>query len=91
MCAKYSNARKRSLTSTCLVEEIITKGFTTTLRQEYFVKYYNGFENQNRIIMFSINSNLEYITSSNYWICDGTFKMPTSSFYQLYVIIGGSC
>jgi hypothetical protein len=88
-CARnIQNAKKRSLTCTCLTEEEPPKWFRTTLRQEDFVKYNNGFENPNRIIMFSTNSNLEYLASSKYWICDGTFKMAPSLFYQLYVIIG---
>jgi hypothetical protein len=65
----------------------IPKEFRTTLRQEDFVKYDNGFENPNRITMFSTNRNHEYLASSKYWICDGTVKMAPSSFYQLYVII----
>jgi hypothetical protein len=90
-CARnIQNARKRGLASACLTEEEIPKGFRTTFRRKDFVKYDNGFEKLNRLLMFSTNSNLEYLASYNSFICKSTFKVAPSSLYKLYVIIGGS-
>jgi len=42
-------------------------------------------ENEYRILMFTTNGDLAFLSSSNIWFMDGTFKY-SSIFTQLYII-----
>ncbi|KAE9522733.1 hypothetical protein AGLY_016842 [Aphis glycines] len=45
----------------------------------------NDNENEHRILMFATNGGLSFLSSSNIWFMDGTFKC-SSIFAQLYII-----
>ncbi|KII61571.1 hypothetical protein RF11_08068 [Thelohanellus kitauei] len=45
---------------------------TLSRRDEKFLQYYSG-QNENRILIFSTNNNLEPLRSSNCWYCYVTF------------------
>ena len=48
--------------------------------------------NQDRILLFTTKSNIEYLSQALFWVMDGTFKTVPTIFSQLYTIhapIGG--
>ena len=54
--------------------------------EESILKFDSGRTDIERIILFSTNKNLDYLSSSSEVNMDGTFKIVPSVFYQLYTI-----
>jgi hypothetical protein len=44
--------------------------------------------NSERILLFTIKANVQYLSQSPYWIIDSIFKTVPRIFYQLYTIYG---
>lgn len=42
--------------------------------------------NQERILLFTTKTNIQYLSQAKFWIMDGTFKTVPTVFYQLYTI-----
>ncbi|KII67194.1 hypothetical protein RF11_11353 [Thelohanellus kitauei] len=59
--------------------------YTLSHRGEQFLQYDSG-PDENRMLIFSTNNNLELLRSSDCWYCDGTFKTAPSLFSQLYTV-----
>ena len=57
-----------------------------TLKGEDFLKYDSGMEDDHRILIFCIDEMINVLTQHPQWMADGTFKIASSIFYQLYTI-----
>jgi len=53
---------------------------------EQFCQFDSGVGDDNRIFIFATNQGLEWLTNSDHWFCDGTFKVCPKIFYQVYTI-----
>ena len=54
--------------------------------------FYDSDDGPNRIVIFSTQENIEYLSMSSIWLADGTFKTVPNLFCQLYTVhclIGG--
>lgn len=55
-------------------------------KQEAFLLHHSGESDVNHIIVFAKKRNLENLGRAGAWFCDGTFKVVSSLFYQLYTV-----
>ncbi|CAM4846255.1 unnamed protein product, partial [Rotaria magnacalcarata] len=62
----------------------------TTNNGDRFLLYDNG-DSSRRIIILSPDEDLDRLSNSEHWHCDGTFKLCPQLFYQLYTIHGHLC
>jgi hypothetical protein len=60
------NIRKRNLVDSCSHEEEIPNIFKHTLREENFIQFDNGVENENRVLIISTTKNLEYLRDAKF-------------------------
>lgn len=70
-----------------LLELVITGEYAQTLGGENFLLYDNE-EAVNRLIIFSTQSNLQFMELCDYLYMDGTFGMAPPLFKQVYTIHG---
>ena len=68
-------------------ELVLHESFTELSSGEQFLKFDSGNNNQ-RILIFSTDANLEQLSRSKHWYADGTFKTSPSLFNQFFVIHG---
>jgi hypothetical protein len=72
------------------------EGMFLTQTGEDFLKWDSGYPlagdnsrpSQDRILLFSTDSNLDSLAMSDHWFADGTFRAQTLLFDQLFVIHG---
>ncbi|CAF0775449.1 unnamed protein product [Adineta steineri] len=55
-----------------------------------FLLYDNG-DVDHRMVILSSDDDLDCLSNSDHWHCDGTFKMSPQLFYQLYTLHGFVC
>jgi len=68
------------------LSELSITGYWTLYKKERFLLYDSGPDSDERIIIFSLDDGLRYITDENNWFCDGNFSLSPEHFLQLYVI-----
>ena len=51
-----------------------------------FLRYDSGIGDDERILIFASDQGLELLSNSEHWLCDGTFKVCSEIFYQVYTI-----
>jgi len=68
---------------TTLRDLVIPDNFKKTLKEEDFLAFNSGAE-ENRVIIFATNRNLDLLSSSAHWYADGTFKTALRSSPSLY-------
>ena len=66
---------------------VLLESFTELRTGEQFLKFDSGDNNQ-RILIFSTDANVEQLSRSKHWYADGTFKTSPSLFDQFFVIHG---
>jgi hypothetical protein len=68
-----------------IAEVNIPDSLCMTLNGEFFLvrDYINE---QERILMFTTKNNIQHLSQAMLWIADGTFKIVSTIFYQLYTI-----
>ncbi|KAF2899731.1 hypothetical protein ILUMI_06457, partial [Ignelater luminosus] len=71
---------------TSLSELVIDGPYSKTSSGEDFLLFDSGADDPNRILLFSTERNLEVLSSSDHWLCDGTFKTTPPLFTQLLTI-----
>ncbi|CAI6343263.1 unnamed protein product [Macrosiphum euphorbiae] len=73
-----------------LDELVIPAEYKTTIDGKPFLLYDSNDEKSGkpRILIYSIEENLNLMTNCNNWYADGTFSSAPSIFYQLYTIHG---
>lgn len=64
----------------------IPERYRQTIRGELFLQYDSGLGDENRILVFSTQRNLELLEHCDQWFADGTFKTVPQIFFQLYTI-----
>ncbi|KAG0440352.1 hypothetical protein DMUE_1815 [Dictyocoela muelleri] len=45
-------------------------------------------DNEYKFFIFAMDKNIWHLKNSKVWISDGTFKLCSNDYYQLYVIFG---
>lgn len=84
---KRKSANMLPTAPSSLLELVIPDTFKTLNDNRDFLLYDNGIEaGQDRILMFSTQSNLTLLEKSDQWYCDGTFNAAPLLFSQLYTI-----
>lgn len=71
-----------------LAELELPEDVVSTLRNEPFLLYDFGPEDENRIVVLGTEKNIEILSNCTVWSADGTFKSCPSLFNQLWVIHG---
>uniref|UniRef100_A0A914MXX1 FLYWCH-type domain-containing protein n=1 Tax=Meloidogyne incognita TaxID=6306 RepID=A0A914MXX1_MELIC len=61
---------------------------TKTNISEDFILVDTGADDCNRIIIFASPTDVARLSTSDVWLCDGTFKNDQQLFYQLWIISG---
>nr|CAD2136316.1 unnamed protein product [Meloidogyne enterolobii] len=61
---------------------------TKTNISEDFILVDTGADDCNRIIIFASPTDVARLSTSDVWLCDGTFKNDQKLFYQLWIISG---
>ncbi|KAF2897850.1 hypothetical protein ILUMI_08326 [Ignelater luminosus] len=69
-------------------ELVIDGPYSKTSSGEDFLLFNSGAGDPNRIFLFSTETNLEVLFSSDHWFCDGTFQTALPLFTQLMTIHG---
>ena len=65
----------------------IAECYTKTKNGQQFLLHDSGSESENqRILIFGTQANIDSLSSAPVWLTDGTFKTVPSLFYQMYVI-----
>ncbi|KFD46117.1 hypothetical protein M514_13012 [Trichuris suis] len=62
--------------------------YTVTKRGEPFLMHDSGSEDEERIVIFSTEENVAYLSASSTLFCDGTFKTAATQFTQLFTVHG---
>lgn len=60
--------------------------YTVTDKNDNFIIHDS--ENEDRLVIFGTNSNLDFLAASDEWYMDGTFDMCPPLFQQVYTIHG---
>jgi len=66
---------------------IIPEEYRNTSDGELFLHYDSG-TNLPRILIFTIQKNLDFMENCEHWFCDGTFSVASPIFTQVYTIHG---
>lgn len=67
-------------------ELIIPEVLRQTADQRDFLLYDSGREDPNRMLIFSTDQFLQSLHDSKHWMCDCTFKVAPSLFYQVFTV-----
>ncbi|RWS19111.1 hypothetical protein B4U80_11385, partial [Leptotrombidium deliense] len=70
-----------------LMELRLSGEYTKTFKNEEFILHDSGPQDE-RIILFGTQRNLDLLASSPHWFADGTFKTTPPLFSQIYTIHG---
>ena len=73
------------------LRELITEGQWSQTSGEYpttFLKYDNGADADERVVIFATEVHLQQLASCEVWCMDGTFAVAPRLFHQLYVVQG---
>ncbi|KFD49637.1 hypothetical protein M514_09469 [Trichuris suis] len=62
--------------------------YTVTKRGEPFLMHDSGSEDEERILLFSTEENVRYLSASSTSLCDDTFKTAPTQFTQLFTVHG---
>jgi len=68
-------------------ESIIPNQYRYNSNGELFLKFDNG-PTESRILIFTTQQNLDFMSECDNWFCDGTFSVTPPIFTQLYTIHG---
>ena len=63
---------------------VIPDEYQITTSGERFLMYDSGAGDEDRILIFGTERNLQILETSQNWFCDGTFKVVPGQFYQLF-------
>ena len=67
---------------------IIPSKYTLSLKGKQFLLYDSGFGDDKRMLIYSTPRFMKILSQTNYWHCDGTFKVVPELFFQSYTIHG---
>lgn len=65
---------------------LIPEEYTCTTNGEPFLLFDSGHGDNERVLIFSTQSNLQLLRENGHWFMDGTFKVVPEVFFQLYTI-----
>ena len=74
--------------ATSLLELDVPENLRVTLKDEPFLLHDDGPQQNNRLICFATQRNLELLMEADIWLADGTFSSCPKLFSQLWVIHG---
>ena len=66
---------------------VLPEQYQQTTRREPFLQFDSGADDQ-RILLFSTQENLNLLETANDWFADGTFKVVPELFFQLFTVHG---
>ena len=69
--------------ATSLLELDVPENLRVTLKDEPFLLYDDGPQQNNRLICFATQRNLELLMEADIWLADGTFSSFPKLFSQL--------
>lgn len=83
---RISAKRKANLNLDSLIYDDIPEVFKKLVNGTQFLQFDSGYNDPKRFVIFSTYENLSILKESNCWIMDGTFRVASPGFEQLYVI-----
>lgn len=69
-----------------LADIVIPDSLKQTTRNEDFLLWDSGDDDEKRILMFGTLANLELLQQHHHWFIDGTFKVAPTIYYQVFTI-----
>lgn len=63
------------------LSELSITGDWTLYKNKRFLLYDSGPDSDERVIIFSLDDGLRYITDANNWFCDGNFSLSPDHFF----------
>ncbi|CAF0921168.1 unnamed protein product [Brachionus calyciflorus] len=63
---------------------VLHDDFKVSEKKELFLIYDETYNEQDRMLIFSTEKNLQILNENRYWLCDGTFDAALSIFIQLF-------
>ncbi|KAF7685005.1 hypothetical protein CDIK_4246, partial [Cucumispora dikerogammari] len=64
----------------------IPQEICVTKNDEQFLYFDSGKDNENRVIVFTTEQNVDHLRMNKIWVSDGTFKTAPKEFDQLFTI-----
>jgi hypothetical protein len=66
----------------------LPKNFKWTYTKEKFIQSDCGYNNEDRVVVFTTSNSLNIFERSKIWLADGTFRSAPSGFLHVYTIHG---